>query len=52
MIEEQISPLKKMNGSKFVVWFIVVGAVTAILFCYAIYDSYMTRPKIKIEEEK
>lgn len=52
MEQNQISPLKKVNGAKFVVVFIVVSAVVAVTFCYAIYNSYQTRPKIKIEEEK
>lgn len=42
----------KINGSKFVVWFILFSAVVAVTFCYAIYQSYLTRPKIKIEEQK
>ena len=43
---------KKLNGSKFVVWFIIVSAITSVLICYAIYKSYMSRPNIKIEDEK
>lgn len=50
--EQQVSPLPKVNGAKFVVWFIVAATVTSVVFCYAIYNSYMTRPIVKIEEEK
>ena len=41
----------KMKGSKFVVGFIVFGLLVSAVFCYAMYQSFLTRPKIKIEDE-
>ncbi len=41
-----------MSGSKFVVLFIAVSAIIAVLFCYAMYQSFLTRPKIQIQDEK
>ncbi len=41
----------KMKGSKFVVGFIIFGLLVSAVFCYAMYESFLTRPKIKIEEE-
>jgi len=52
MEQQQISPLPKVKGPKFVVAFVIVATLTAVIFCYGIYTSYMTRPKIKIEDEK
>ncbi|MFZ3230284.1 MAG: hypothetical protein WA160_08770 [Pseudobdellovibrio sp.] len=40
-----------VNGSKFVVFFIIFSAVVAVVFCNAIYQSYLTRPKITVVEE-
>jgi hypothetical protein len=48
----QISPIPKVNGAKFIVGFIIVAAITAVLVCYAIYRGYESRPLIKIEDEK
>lgn len=42
----------RMNGSKFVVAFIVVSAIIAVIFCYAMYQAYLTRPKVQIQDEK
>ena len=41
----------KMKGSKFVVGFIAFGLLVSAVFCYAMYQSFLTRPKIKIEDE-
>ena len=42
----------RMNGSKFVVVFIVVSSIIAVIFCYSLYQSFLTRPKVQIQEEK
>lgn len=42
----------RMNGSKFVVVFIIVSALIAGIFCYAMYQAYLTRPKVQIQDEK
>ena len=47
-----VPPPSRMNGSKFVVVFLVVSAVVAVTFCYAMYQAYLTRPKVQIQDEK
>lgn len=42
----------RMNGSKFVVVFILVSSIIAVIFCYAMYQAYLTRPKVEIQDEK
>ena len=41
----------KMKGSKFVVVFVLFGFLVSAVFCYAMYQSFLTRPKEKIEDE-
>lgn len=43
---------KKKNGKVFVALFLGVIAITGFAFCYAMIESYKTRPQIKIEDEK
>ena len=52
MLQEQNYRGKTVKGSKVIIAFVLLASVTAFAFAYGIYDSYMTRPKIKIEEEK
>ncbi len=43
--------LKKKNGKAFVALFLGLIAVTGFVFCYAMLESFKSRPQIKIEDE-
>ena len=47
-----VLPPSRMSGSKFVVVFIIVSSIIAVIFCYAMYQAYLTRPKVEIQDEK
>ena len=50
--DTQIQEPKKVNGSKFVVVFILVTFLISIVVSYVLYRSFLTRPKIQIQDEK
>lgn len=52
MLQEQNYKVKTVKGSTVLIGFLLLAAITAATFAYGIYESYTTRPKIKIEEEK
>ena len=47
-----IDSKNRMNGKFFVGLFLLIIALTAIIFAYSMYRSYLSRPQIKIEDEK